>query len=99
MNRAPLSWIFWLGVVLVGMILPLRGKFCSFHRPWRLPALFSSIGGFLFRYSLLKAGVYVAPSIVPAGVDLSKLNRTSSQFEREYAGMANATRQPVRNSE
>jgi formate-dependent nitrite reductase membrane component NrfD len=86
LNCAPLSWIFWIGVVAVGMVLPLVG--ILFLRSTLTAAgAFLLIGGFLFRYCLLKAGVYVAPSIVPAGVDLSRLNRTSTEFEREYAGM------------
>jgi formate-dependent nitrite reductase membrane component NrfD len=87
LNQAPLSWIFWLGVVLVGMVLPLV-EILFIPSTMAAAGAFILIGGFLFRYCLLKAGVYVAPSDVPAGVDLSKLNRTSSQFEREYAGMA-----------
>jgi formate-dependent nitrite reductase membrane component NrfD len=87
LNRAPLSWIFWIGVVVVGMIVPLLA---ILFIPSTVAAAgaFLLLGGFLFRYCLLKAGVYVPPSVVPAGIDLSKLNRTSSQFEREYAAMA-----------
>lgn len=87
LNRAPLSWIFWIGVVLIGMVLPFV-EILFFRSTLAIAGAFILIGGFLFRYSLLKAGVYVPISIVPAGVDLSRLNRTSSAFEREYAGMA-----------
>ena len=86
LNAAPLGGMFWLGVVLLGLVLPLAA---IVFWPSALAAAGAGLllGGFLFRYCLLKAGVYVAPSIVPAGLDLSKLNRTSAEFEREYAGM------------
>jgi formate-dependent nitrite reductase membrane component NrfD len=86
LNRAPLSWLFWIGVVLIGMVLPLI-EILLFRSTLALAGAFILIGGFLFRYCLLKAGVYVPISVVPAGVDMSRLNRTSSAFEREYAGM------------
>ncbi len=87
LNQVPLSWIFWLGVVLVGMVLPLV-EILFVPSTMAAAGAFILLGGFLFRHCLLKAGVYVPISVVPEGVDLSKLNRTSSQFEREYAGMA-----------
>jgi formate-dependent nitrite reductase membrane component NrfD len=86
LNRAPLSFLFWIGVVLIGMVLPLVELLFLRSTPVAAGA-FILIGGFLFRYCLLKAGVYVPISVVPAGVDLSRLNRTSGNFEREYAGM------------
>ena len=73
--------------MLVGMVLPLV-EILFVPSTMAAAGAFILLGGFLFRYCLLKAGVYVPPSVVPAGVDLSKLNRTSSEFEREYAGMA-----------
>ena len=86
LNQAPLSWIFWLGVVLIGMVLPLV-EILFIPSTLVAAGAFLLLGGFLFRYSLLKAGVYIPPAVVPAGFDFSKLNRTSSEFEREYAGM------------
>jgi formate-dependent nitrite reductase membrane component NrfD len=86
LNRAPLSWLFWIGVVLIGMVLPLV-EIVFLRSTLALAGAFILVGGFLFRYCLLKAGVYVPISVVPAGVDLSRLNRTSTNFEREYAGM------------
>ncbi len=87
LNRAPLSWIFWIGVVGVGMLLPLLAILF-------IPSAVDTagvcilIGGLLFRYCVLKAGVYVPFALVVGGPDWSKLNRTSTDFEREYAGMA-----------
>lgn len=86
LNRAPLSFLFWVGVVLIGMVLPLV-ELLFLRSTLAAAGGFILIGGFLFRYCLLKAGVYVPISVVPAGVDLSRLNRTSTDFEREYAGM------------
>ena len=64
-------------MVLIGMVLPLL-QILFVPSTLAAAGAFLLLGGFLFRYCLLKAGVYVPPSIVPAGVDLSKLNRTSS---------------------
>lgn len=58
LNKGPLGWTFRIGVVLVGMIVPLALVV------W-LPsaAVFAGvcilIGALLFRYCVLKAGVYV----------------------------------------
>ena len=58
LNEGPLGWTFRIGVVLVGMIVPLAVVL------W-LPsaAVFAGIciliGALLFRYCVLKAGVYV----------------------------------------
>ncbi len=82
-----LGAVFWIGVVLVGWIVPLAALL------WPAPAAALAgaciqIGALLFRYSVLRAGVYYAPAaFVPAKVDLSTLTRTSADFAREYAGM------------
>jgi formate-dependent nitrite reductase membrane component NrfD len=58
LNQGPLGWTFRIGVVLIGMIVPLAVVL------W-LPsaAVFAGIciliGALLFRYCVLKAGVYV----------------------------------------
>jgi formate-dependent nitrite reductase membrane component NrfD len=86
LNRAPLSFVFWVGAVVIGLVLPLLA---ILFVPAAVPAAGACIlvGGLLLRYSLLKAGVYVPPALVHCVPDLSKLNRTSSEFEREYARM------------
>lgn len=84
LNRAPLSWIFWLGVVLVGMILPLL-RLVWFPSLMVLTGTCVLVGSLLFRYCLLKAGVYVPAPIVQEGLDFSRLNRTSEALMREYA--------------
>ena len=86
-NTSPLSWIFWGGVMLVGMVLPLVLV------PWiqaaAAPAgLCMLLGCFLFRYCLMKVGVYVPAALAQQGLDFSRLNRTSTELEREYAGAA-----------
>ncbi|MBI4524428.1 MAG: polysulfide reductase NrfD [Deltaproteobacteria bacterium] len=60
LNKGSLGWTFNLGVVLIGMVVPLLLVL------WSPPAialagagLFILIGGLLFRYCVLKAGVYV----------------------------------------
>jgi formate-dependent nitrite reductase membrane component NrfD len=95
LNRSPLSWVFWIGVVAVGMILPLSA---ILFMPSALAAAGAGIllGGLLFRYCVLKAGVYVPFALAAGGTDWSKLNRTSADFEREYAGMAAQSASPPR---
>ena len=87
LNRAPLSWIFRIGVVLVGMILPLL-VLLVFPAGLALAGAGMLVGSFLFRYCVLKVGVYVPAAVVPAGMDLSGLKRTSAELQREYAAMA-----------
>jgi len=86
LNRAPLGVFFWIGVVALGMILPLL-EILFIRSTMAAAGALLLLGGFLFRYCLLKAGVYIAPALVAAELDLSKLNRTSSELEREYVGM------------
>ena len=86
LNRSPLGLMFWIGVVAVGMILPLV-EILLVRLSLAAAGAFILIGGLLFRYCLLKAGVYIAPALVEADFDLRKLNRTSTEFEREYASM------------
>ncbi len=87
LTRGSLGAVFWVGAVLVGLILPLAALL------WPTPAAALAgacieIGALLFRYSVLRAGVYYAPAaFVPAKVDFSTLTRTSADFAREYAGM------------
>lgn len=87
LNRAPLGWTFWIGVMGVGLILPLP-VILWFPSAVVLAGAGILIGGLLFRYCVLKAGVYVPSALIAGGVDLSRLNRTSDDLEREYAGMA-----------
>ena len=87
LNAPPLSWSFGLGVILVGLLLPLLLVV------W-IPSAVVLAGGcmlagsLLFRYCVLKVGVYVPPALVQEGMDFSRLNRTGTDLEREYAGMA-----------
>jgi len=83
----PVKATFWIGVVGVGMVLPvllLFGKAAP-----ELAGLCLLAGGFLARYCILSVGVYVPSTAVNSGIDFSKLCRTSNALlEREYAGMA-----------
>ncbi len=58
LNRGRLGWTFKIGVLLVGMVLPLL---IALWIPSAvvLAGAFLLIGGLLFRYCVLKAGVYV----------------------------------------
>ena len=87
LNAAPLSWTFRLGVILVGLLLPLL---LVLWVPWAavVAGLCMLAGSLLFRYCVLKVGVYVPPALVQEGMDFSRLNRTGTDLEREYAGMA-----------
>ncbi len=85
LNRAPLSWILWAGVVAAGLIVPSLLLLRSPSQPIAAGAGIL-IGSLLLRYGLLKAGVYVPAPIVQKGLDFSRLNRTSDELMREYAG-------------
>jgi formate-dependent nitrite reductase membrane component NrfD len=87
LNAPPLSWTFRFGVILVGMLLPLLLVL------WVPSAAFLAgvcmlAGSLLFRYCVLKVGVYVPPALVQEGMNFSRLNRSGTDLEREYAGMA-----------
>jgi len=86
-NSPPLSAIFRIGVVLVGMAVPLL-LVLWVPSAAVLAGVCLLAGSLLFRYCVLKAGVYVAPALVREGQDFSRLNRTDSDLRREYAGMA-----------
>jgi formate-dependent nitrite reductase membrane component NrfD len=87
LNAPPLNWIFRLGVILVGLLLPLL---LALWVPSAavLAGLCMLAGALLFRYCVLKVGVYVLPALVQEGMDFSRLNRTGTDLQREYAGMA-----------
>jgi formate-dependent nitrite reductase membrane component NrfD len=87
LNAPPLNWTFRLGVILVGLLLPLV-LILWVPAATVLAGLCMLVGGFLFRYCVLKVGVYVPPALVQEGMDFSRLNRTGTDLEREYAGMA-----------
>ena len=84
LNHGSLGWTFGIGVYVVGMILPflLVVWFPSAMAP---AGAFILLGGLLFRYCVLKAGVYVPFALV--GMDMSRLNRTDADLAREYAAM------------
>ena len=87
LNAPPLSWTFRLGVIAVGLLLPLL-LVLWVPSAVVLAGLCMLVGGLLFRYCVLKVGVYVPPALVQEGMDFSRLNRTGTDLEREYAGMA-----------
>lgn len=84
LNQAPLNVLFWLGVVVLGLLAPLLAIVWGEAKAWAGAGLL--LGGFLFRYCVLKAGVYDLPAaLIPANVDFSRLNRSSADLAREYA--------------
>ncbi len=87
LNRNNVAWLAWGGVVGVGMVLPLAVLlWIEATIPMAGAAIL--IGTYLFRYCLLRVGVYVPAALVAeANLDLSRLNRTNDDLEREYAGM------------
>jgi formate-dependent nitrite reductase membrane component NrfD len=88
LNRNKVAWVAWLGVVGVGMVLPLAALLWDRSMiPMAGAGLL--VGGYLFRYCLLRVGVYVPAALVAeANLDLSQLNRTNAGLEQEYADMA-----------
>jgi len=87
LTGGPLNWAFWGGVVLVGMLVPLVIVLGT-RSAAALAGACILIGAFFFRYCTLKAGVYVPAAVLPEGMDMSRLKRTSADLMREYAGMA-----------
>lgn len=70
----PLTWHFWLGFVLLGVLIPLafeiyevlpyfQGEGHGKHRPWLtgLIGILLLIGGFMLRYVLIYAGQMTQP--------------------------------------
>jgi formate-dependent nitrite reductase membrane component NrfD len=83
LNRLPLAAVFWIGVVLFGLIVPLAAVLW-FAAAVPIAGACLLLGGLLLRYAVLKAGVYAPAAIASAKIDFSKLNRTSAELEREY---------------
>lgn len=89
LNRASLGWTFRIGVLLVGLVVPLL-MVAGVPSTAPLAGVLILAGGLLFRYCMLKAGVYVPSALV--GLDMSKLNRTDSDLAKEYSEMAARSR-------
>lgn len=87
LSRGPLGALFWVGAVGLGMILPLGGIVSS-DTAFLPVGVAILAGGILIRYCILKAGVFVPFALVSGGLDLSRLNRTPGNLEREYAAAA-----------
>ena len=87
LNCPPLSWIFRIGAVLVGLVLPLL-LVLWVPSAAVLAGACMLAGSLLFRYCVLKVGVYVPAPLVREGMDFSRLNRTDTDLQREYAGLA-----------
>jgi polysulfide reductase chain C len=82
LNRAPLAWLAWFCVGGIGMLLPL----VAIPLAWPMAAgLCILIGGFFFRFCLLKAGVYASSALAEEAPSLVRLNRTNADLEKEYA--------------
>jgi formate-dependent nitrite reductase membrane component NrfD len=58
LNEGPLGRTFWIGVIFVGMIIPLAAVLAG-PAATVLAGVTMVIGALLFRYCVLKAGVYV----------------------------------------
>lgn len=83
LHRPPLAWIFWSGVVGVGSLVPLGVLTVAPHAAGAAGACVL-VGSLLFRYCVLKAGVYVPYAVLQKGVDFRRINRTGDALEREY---------------
>lgn len=77
-----LGAMFWIGVVAVGLVVPLAlVGFAAALAPAAGAGLLT--GCLLLRYCILEAGVYAPRGA--ANADFSTLNRTSADLEREYS--------------
>ncbi len=81
LNRGLLGWLFWIGAVLVGMLMPLVLVWSEGGRS--LAGVCMLIGCFAFRYCVLKAGVYV-PAAVPEAGHTGRFSPVSEHLRREY---------------
>jgi len=90
LGSGSLSWMFWGGVIIVGMAVPLA-LLLWIASPPVLAGACMLIGCFAFRYCLLRAGVYIPAAIAQQGLNFSRLNRTDAELEREYAAAAAST--------
>lgn len=87
LNRGSVAWLGWAGVIGIGMALPLAVLFATGEMGAMAGAAIL-IGGYLFRYCLLRVGVYVPAALVAeANLDMGRLNRTNDILEQEYAAM------------
>jgi len=85
LDSEPLNWIFRVGVVLVGMILPLL-TLIWLPSGGMLAGIGILVGCFLFRYCVLRMGVFVPPALIQDDIDFSMLRRTSADLKHEFAG-------------
>lgn len=91
LNRAPLGWILWGGVVFVGSLLPLALLLTRQETP-QLAGACMLVGGLLLRYCVLKAGVLVPAALAQKGFELIRLNRTNvDDLAREYGHTTEGT--------
>jgi formate-dependent nitrite reductase membrane component NrfD len=86
--QSRLRWLFWIGVIGIGAAAPLALllRVQPAGAADGAAGALLLLGGLLFRYSILKAGVYLPLPL--AGVDLTKLNRTPDCLAVEYTGWA-----------
>ena len=81
LQRGGLGWAFGVGVLFVGMILPLLLVLLFASAFWAGACILS--GSLLFRYCILRAGVYVPSALV--GLDMSGFKGSRASFALEYA--------------
>jgi formate-dependent nitrite reductase membrane component NrfD len=84
LNHAPLSTMLHIGVVLVGMVLPLVAM-VWFPSALALAGAGMLIGTLALRCCVVMAAVYVPPQLAEQGFDLGTLKRPSEQLRQEYA--------------
>jgi hypothetical protein len=77
-------WFFHAGVILGGMLLPLL-LLLFVPAAAALAGACLLLGSLLYRYCVLKVGVYVPSALVQEGVDFSRMNRNNEELRREYA--------------
>lgn len=79
LTRGRLSGPFYLGTILVGLVIPIGAGLLSFLQPLSLTLLalvgvFSVIGDFFAKYTIVKSGVY--SPVLPAGMTVPRLRRS-----------------------
>lgn len=87
LTTGPLGLLFWLGAATVTTAVP-TALLVFVPRAAAPAGILVVIGCLLLRYCVVSAGVYVPAPALQQGLDFSRLTRTSSDLEREYAAAA-----------
>jgi formate-dependent nitrite reductase membrane component NrfD len=75
LTRGRVSGPFYLGTVLVGLVVPIAVGVAGFVHPLSMALLalvgvFSLVGDFFAKYTIVKSGIYIP--VLPAGMTVAR---------------------------